>query len=155
MMNLWPEAWLRADNQHNTNSMKPSNQTLARSFLMLASAATSVLVSAGSANAATYSSTVLGDSPVAYYRLEELPGATTAADSSGNAFDGTYAYDLDTNAVPDYPLLGLPGIDTNSLLFRLYTDDASVTHRGFVAIPFRPELSSSHWRRPAWRAFLG
>jgi hypothetical protein len=121
-------------------SMKPSNQALARSFLVLASAATSIF-SVASAQAASYSSTVLGDSPVAYYRLEELPGATTATDSSGNAFDAIYSYDLDTNSVPDYPVLGLPGIDTNCILFRLYTDDASVTHRGFVSIPFHPELS--------------
>jgi hypothetical protein len=140
MMNLRPEAWLHAENQHNTNSMNPSNKSLARSCLLLASAATLVFTIA-SARGATYSSTVLGDSPVAYYRLEELPGATTAVDSSGNAFAGTYAYDLDTNGVPDYPLLGLPGIETNSALFRLYTDASSVTHRGFVAIPFHPELS--------------
>jgi hypothetical protein len=121
--------------------MKPSYQAPARSCLLLAAAATSILVSATSLNAASYSSTILGDNPVAYYRLEELPGATTAADASANAFDGIYVYDLDTNAVPDYPLLGLPGINTNSILFRLYTDNSSVTHRGFVAIPFHPELS--------------
>jgi len=139
-MIVWPEAWLHAENQHNTNSMNLSNQALARSFLVLASA-TSVLVSTVSAQAATYSSTVLGDHPVAYYRLEELPTATTASDSSGNGFDAIYSYDLDTNGVPDYPLLGLPGIETNSILFRLYTDSLSVVHRGFVSIPFHPELS--------------
>ena len=122
-------------------SMNPSNQALARSFLVLASAATSVLLGTSSAKAASYSSTILGDNPVAYYRLEELPGATTAADATANAFNGIYVYDLDTNGVPDYPLLGLPGIETNSALFRLYTDASSVVHRGFVSIPFHPELS--------------
>src|SRR5690349_4541762 len=120
-MNVWPEAWLRAENQHNT-TMKPSHQTLARSFLVLASAATSVLVSVVSAEAASYSSTILGDSPVAYYRLEELSSATTATDSSGNGFDAIYAYDLDTNGVPDFPALGLPGIETNAIQFHVYTD---------------------------------
>jgi hypothetical protein len=84
---------------------------------------------------------VLGDNPVAYYRLEELPGAITAADATANAFDAIYTYDLDTNSLPDYPLLGLPGIDTNSILVRLYTDSLSVVHHGFVTIPFHPELS--------------
>src|SRR5690242_16680198 len=95
----------------NTTSttMKPLKTALARSFPVFASAATSILFSMASAQAATYLSTVLGDSPVAYYRLEELPGATTAADSSANAFNAIYAYDLDTNGIPDYPLLGLPG----------------------------------------------
>src|SRR5215831_3912955 len=115
----------------NTTStiMKPSKKTLP-SFLLSASAATSLLFAMSSAQAATYSSTVLGDNPVAYYRLEELPGATTAADATANAFNAIYTYDLDTNSIPDYPLLGLPGIDTNSILVRLYTDSLSVVHHG-------------------------
>ena len=121
--------------------MKSSINALTRSSILFVSAATSILFSLTPARAATYSGTVLGDNPVAYYRLEELPGATTAVDASGNLFDAPYVYDLDTNGVPDFPLLGLPGIETNSALFRLYTDGASVTHRGFVAIPFHPELS--------------
>src|SRR5258705_276839 len=127
-------------------SMKPSNQALARSFIVLASAATSILVGVVSARGATYSSTVLGDSPVAYYRLEELPGATTAVDSSGNGFDALYLYDLDTNSVPDFPVLGLPGIETNSIQFHVYTDDLSVRHRGtveFVSIPGNPRTGKS------------
>ena len=93
------------------------------------------------ASAATYQSTVLSDSPVAYYRLEELSGSTSAADSSGNAFDATYAIDPDTNGVSSWPTLGIPGIDTNAILFRLYTDSGSVRHRGFVDIPFHQELA--------------
>jgi Concanavalin A-like lectin/glucanases superfamily len=140
VLNVWPEAWLRAEHRYNTNSMKPSNQALTRSFVALA-CATSVLVSVVSAQAATYSSTVLGDNPVAYYRLEELPGATTAVDSSGNGFDALYLYNLDTNNVPDFPVLGLPGIETNSIQFHVYTDNLAVRHRGVVGIPFHPELS--------------
>lgn len=123
-----------------STSMKPSKNTLL-SLLLPASTATCLLLTMSSSLAATYPSTVLGDHPVAYYQLEELPGSTTAADSSGNAFDAVYTYDLDTNGVPDFPLLGLPGIATNSVLFRLYTDSLSVVHRGFVSIPFHPELS--------------
>lgn len=41
------------------------------------------------AAAATYSSTILADAPLGYWRLGESSG-TVAADSSGNARDGTY-----------------------------------------------------------------
>ncbi len=90
---------------------------------------------------ADYPSLILSDNPVAYYRLEELPGATTAVDSSPNHFDATYVYDLDTNGVPDYPQLGRPGIATNSVYFHLYTDSGSVVHNGSITIPFQPQLS--------------
>jgi hypothetical protein len=48
-----------------------------------------VVLNAGPAAASTYSSAVLADSPVAYWRLGESSG-TTAADSSGNGHGGTY-----------------------------------------------------------------
>ena len=113
-----------------------------RSLRIFSSAAASVLLLAtAAANAADYPTTILGDNPVAYYRLEELAGAPTAVDSSPSAFDAIYSYDLDTNGVPDYPQLGLPGIATNSILFHVYTDASSVLHHGFVDIPFHPELS--------------
>src|SRR5579883_3072890 len=66
----------------------------------------------------TYPQLILGDQPVAYYRLEELPGASTAIDSSTNGFDGTYNYDQN-NA---FPVLGEAGIDTNSIQFHPYSD---------------------------------
>lgn len=40
--------------------------------------------------AASYSSTILADSPKAYYRLDDS-GCCTAADSSGNGYSATYA----------------------------------------------------------------
>lgn len=40
--------------------------------------------------ASNYSSTILGDSPKVYYRLDET-GCCTASDSSGNGYSGTYA----------------------------------------------------------------
>jgi hypothetical protein len=89
---------------------------------------------------ASYQSTVLGDAPVAYYRLEELTGTTTF-DATTNHFDQTYATDLDTNGVTTWPELGLPGISTNSILFRHYTDASSIFHHGFVNLTYRPELS--------------
>lgn len=41
----------------------------------------------------TYSSEVLADSPLAYWRLGEAAPSTTMADSSGNGRDGTYTED--------------------------------------------------------------
>ncbi|MEB3360284.1 MAG: filamentous hemagglutinin N-terminal domain-containing protein [Synechococcales bacterium] len=37
-----------------------------------------------------YGESVLGDRPVAYWPLDEAPGATVAGDRSGQGFDGTY-----------------------------------------------------------------
>src|SRR6202034_2005985 len=85
------------------------------SFLQrLSVAAAALLVSIGAAEAVgtNYSAVILADGPVAYYQLQELPGATVAADSSSNALNGTYNFN-DANS----PELGLPGIDTNSILF--------------------------------------
>jgi acid phosphatase type 7 len=51
----------------------------------------SLAVTAAAANAASsYSSTVLNDGPIAYWRLGET-GGTTAADASGNGHAGTYS----------------------------------------------------------------
>jgi len=85
------------------------------------------------ANAADYPTTILGDKPVAYYRLEELPGATVAVDSSSNALNGTYNFNSTGS-----PLLGLPGIDTNSISFS-YGSGAS--DFGYVSIPYNILLS--------------
>jgi hypothetical protein len=63
------------------------------------------------ARAADYPTTILADNPVAYYRLEELAGPT-AFDATTNHLDGAYNFN-DANS----PQLGLPGIDTNSILF--------------------------------------
>src|SRR5690349_2271911 len=71
----------------------------------LASTAALVLLAAPSAKAATYPDLILSDYPAAYYRLEETVEAT-AGDSSGNGLNGVYV---------GTPLLGEPGIDTNSI----------------------------------------
>lgn len=39
----------------------------------------------------TFETAVLADSPIAYWRLNESPGAPTAADRTGNGHDGTYS----------------------------------------------------------------
>src|SRR5882724_844757 len=89
---------------------------------------------------AAYKDVVLANNPVAYYRLEETSG-TTAIDGTANHFDTAYATDADTNGVTIWPIMGLPGINTNSLLFRYYVDSSDVPHHGFVNITYHPELS--------------
>ncbi len=75
--------------------------------VMLLILAAAGLASIPAAWAASYSSTVLADNPVGYWRLEELSGSTTAADSSASGlFPGSYT---------GSPTFGLPGIETNSI----------------------------------------
>ena len=93
-----------------------------------------VLLESVAAAATTYPDTILSDRPVAYYRLEELTGATIAADSSGNGLDATYV----PNSAGTYPQLGLPGIDTNSILVNGGSDFGS------VQIPYNILLSPTN-----------
>jgi hypothetical protein len=93
-------------------------------------AAAALLVSIGAAKAAgtNYSATILADNPVAYYELQELPGATIAVDSSSNGLNGAYNFN-DANS----PELGQPGIDTNSILFTY--GPGGETDYGDVSLP--------------------
>lgn len=99
--------------------------------LLLPFVAAIILPSVLPADAATYSDLIRSDNPVAYYRLEELAGATTAIDSSPYHFDATYI----PNSASTSPQLGLPGIETNSISFSGGPDFGSIT------IPFHRELS--------------
>lgn len=68
----------------------------------------------------TYSSEVLADSPIAYYRLGESSG-TTAVDSSGNGRDGTYV---------NTPTLGTTGLlvgDSDTAITLASASSESVT----------------------------
>jgi hypothetical protein len=100
--------------------------------------ALALLLSRGAAQAegTNYPSVIMADNPVGYYRFEELPGATTAVDSSSNGFNATYNYDS-TNVSPQ---LGLPGIDTNSIGF---FGDASSDY-GYIDIPFNELLAPTN-----------
>jgi hypothetical protein len=118
--------------------MKPKRPTNKRSFFALTSTALALL--GGLTAEAAYQDAVLANNPVGYYRLEETSG-TTAFDATTNHFDATYAPNLDTNGVTSWPIMGLPGINTNSLLFRYYLDSGAVPHRGLVNIPYHPEFS--------------
>jgi hypothetical protein len=75
--------------------------------------------------AASYPATVLADNPLAYFRLEELTGAITAADATGDGFDGTYHFSTSNS-----PQLGQPGITTNSISF-----NGGGADYGYVDIP--------------------
>src|SRR5215471_5041380 len=84
-----------------------------------------LLVGLPGLRAADYPTTVLADNPTAYFRLEELPGAGTALDSSPNGLNGTYYY-----SSSDSPQLGLAGIKTNSIYF-----NGGGADYGYVDIP--------------------
>lgn len=104
--------------------MKLFKGPVTRSIRLLSSAGACVFVSLA-AQGADYPTTVLGDHPTAYYRLEELPGDVTAVDSSGNSLDATYHISTSGS-----PAQGLPGIDTNSISF-----NGGGADYGFVDIP--------------------
>ncbi len=115
---------------------------------MVAFSAAIALSGAAGAIAGTYSDTVLADNPIAYYRFEELSGATVVVDSSASgAYAGTYFFDDSGN----YPELGEAGIETNSVLFHVYPG-ASGSPR--AEIPFSPDLNPAGpfsvevWLRP-------
>lgn len=90
------------------------------------------LVGSGSADAATdapavseagtdaglYASQVLASQPLAYYRLDEPPGATVAHDSSGHGNDCQYTAGVD---------LGVPGIVPGETAVRLPGQGLGVT----------------------------
>jgi hypothetical protein len=128
--------------------MKTTRETNSAQRLMVAFSVAIALSGAAGATAGTYSDTVLADNPIAYYRFEELLGATVVLDSSvSGAYSGTYFFDDSGN----YPELGAPGIDTNSVLFHLYPG-ASGSPR--AEIPFSPDLNPAGpfsvevWLRP-------
>ena len=70
----------------------------------LAAVSAGIIASSYVAGASDYPTTVLADSPVGYWRLGEASG-TNAADSSGNAHDGTWS---GTGS----PTLGVTGLIT-------------------------------------------
>jgi Concanavalin A-like lectin/glucanases superfamily len=113
-------------------TMKPKRKPTMRSILLVPFAAIFVLLGIASANAG-YPELILPNNPAAYYRLEELPGATIAVDSSPNHFDATYVY----NSGSSSPALGNPGIATNSAGF----NGGTTADKGFVLIPYHSELN--------------
>ncbi len=70
---------------------------------VLALVATALFLTLAQSAAASYGSTVLTDTPLAFWRLDESPGASTAVDGTGHGFAGAYtAVTLGVDgAVPD------------------------------------------------------
>src|SRR5580658_8902286 len=98
--------------------MKTTELTTSLLLRLLSPCAATLVISLGaaqtaSAQATTYPATILSNNPVAYCRLEELPGATVAVDSSSNNLNANYEFD--TSGLS--PALGFAGIDTNSVAF--------------------------------------
>lgn len=88
---------------------------------------------------AAYNTTVLQDSPYAYYRLNETSG-TTAADSSGNGRNGTYAGSNTKASVALLPSSGLK-----------YVSLAGTTTTSYVNISASYNFgSSSTWSVEFW-----
>lgn len=106
------------------------------------------------ASAQNYHATVLSNNPAAFYEMQEAPGASTAVDSTGNGYDGTIQYDTGFAGTNDYPVLGVPGVDTNAYLFHNYTDTDFETHNSDVLVPYQAALNPSgpfaveFWARP-------
>lgn len=107
--------------------MKSTTKTVTWKHKMLPFAAAFALLGTRTASA-DYHSTILADHPAAFYEMQEAPGAGTAVDSSGNAYNGGINYDLNINSIPDYPVLGVPGVDTNAYVFHTYSDTNFQAH---------------------------
>lgn len=83
---------------------------------------------------AQYSTTILKDKPVAYYRLGESTGSTVATDSSPNGFNGAYERS---------PELGVPGLINDPNTAVDFTNGDVVINDNpaldFVSVPFSIE----------------
>lgn len=113
-----------------------------RQTIPLAVLAAITLIGGSSVAAETYVNTVLNDKPIAYYRLEELPGAVIAQDSGPvGLFPGAYGYS------GLYPELGQPGIDTNSISLSA-AQTAAVTAGYYTDLNPQGPFSFEIWVRP-------
>ena len=120
----------------NSKGLNISCQRSALPFL-----AATLLFGLQAANAASYSDTVQADNPIAYYRLAETDGTTAADSSSSGLYPGTY------NVSGAYPLLGQPGIDTNSIGLSA-AQTASVTAGYYAELNPQGPFSFEVWARP-------
>src|ERR1017187_3769204 len=111
--------------------------------LLLPLAAVLALLFNSAANGATYPGTILADHPVAYYRLEELDDLPVS-DSTTNQFDGNIPCVTQQDGITVYPQLGLPGLATNSVLFRK-TDSLS-GQNGNIDVPVNSTINRKSTR---------
>jgi hypothetical protein len=89
--------------------MKSKRTLVNRNKALLPFAVALAMAVVSTARAADYPTTILADHPLAYYRLEETSGTTAVDSSASGIFPGVYVQN------GSYPILGLPGIDTNSI----------------------------------------
>jgi hypothetical protein len=108
---------------------------------MLPFVAALVLSGIRTVSAADYPTTILADHPTAYYRLEETSGTTAVDSSASGAFPGVY------NVNGSYPLLGQPGIDSNSIVLSV-AQPASVTAGYYDALNQQAPFSFEIWAKP-------
>ncbi|MDB6112749.1 MAG: Immunoglobulin I-set domain protein [Pedosphaera sp.] len=116
--------------------IQPMKLTL-RTPLLLPLSAAIALLSNSTTEAASYPSLILSDNPVAYYRLEDLSGATIS-DATTNHFDGNITSITQLDGITVFPQFGLPGITTNSSLFK--TSDNPVGN-GNIDIPVNATMN--------------
>jgi hypothetical protein len=96
------------------------------------------------AQATDYPTTILGDNPVVFYRLNEAQGATVAADSSASGqYPGNYNYSANSL----YPILDEPGIDSNSILLSV-AEPSTVTSGYYDILNQQAPFSVEIWARP-------
>lgn len=119
--------------------MKPTRISARWKKQLLPLAAVIILSGARSATAATYPATILGDNPVAYYRLEETNGSTTVADSTANGNTGFVTYFTQSDGITMFPQLGVPAIFTNGAAFALGTGAG----QGNIAVPVNSTINPS------------
>ncbi len=114
------------------------------SILMTLSSAFTLLTNhtAVAGKVPTYPDLILSDNPVAYYRLEELPGASQAIDSTTNQLNGNFVFDTGPDGT--FPELGEPGIDTNSVFMKYYQASDLTFHNGDIDIPYSPLLNPAN-----------
>jgi hypothetical protein len=133
----WRVVWKRKL-KHQKLTMKTRELTNCSLFRHLSAGVAALVISLGAARTASaqgtnYPATILSNNPVAYYQLQELPGATTAIDSTANDLKANYSYDMSGGT----PVLGFAGIDTNSIAFLGNLSDGY----GSIDIPFNTLLS--------------
>ena len=124
------------------SSIQPFTTRFAASALSVP-AAVMVLCAAIPAGAQNYNydATVISNKPAMLLEMQESSGASAAADASGNGFAGSIQYDLGYSGTNDYPILGLPGIDTNAYYFHTYADSNFESHVSDVDVGYNPTLN--------------
>jgi len=110
-------------------------------LVALAAAGLFLLASAARAD---YFATVIADAPVAYYRLDDLLGSLTAADSSGNGLGGLYFGGV---------LLGQPGAFVNDADTAVLFDGVNAHVR--VLNPVSDNFSIEFWMNTSVESLTG